>query len=121
MKLRRLLLLCALGYPLALSAQASAYVPLDDIAYTYVNALMARGMFRELSLLERPFTERALRTAIDSARAREPGPVIASYVDALYKTGEKYAVRPGDSDTASAQTFRARGTGDAYATTQTSG
>ena len=121
MRLRRLFLLCAIGHPLALWAQASAYVPLDDIAYTYVNALMARGMFRELSTLERPFTERALRTAIDSARAHEPGAVTASYLDALYKAVEKYAVRPGDSDTLSAQTFRARGTGDAYVTGQTSG
>jgi hypothetical protein len=114
-------LLFALTRPSALSAQASAYVPLDDIAYTYVNALMARGMFRELSTLERPYTERAVRTAIDSARTREPGPIVASYLDALYKAIEKYAVRPGDSDTASAQTFRARGTVDGYATAQTSG
>jgi hypothetical protein len=121
MKLRRLLLLCALGCPLALSAQASVYVPLDDIAYTYVNALMARGLFHELSTLERPFTERALRTAVDSARTREPGTVVSSYLDALYKAVEKYAVRPGDSDTLAAQTFRARGTGDAYAVEQTSG
>ena len=47
------------------AAQASAYVPLDDIAYTYVDALVSRGWFRELSMLERPFTERALRVAID--------------------------------------------------------
>src|SRR3979411_258249 len=120
-KLRRLFLLFAIGHPLALWAQASAYVPLDDISYSYVNALMARGMFRELSTLERPFTERALRTAIDSARTREPGPVISSYLDALYTAVEKYAVRPGDSDTLSAQTFRARGTVDAYVTGQTSG
>ena len=102
-------------------AQASAYVPLDDISYTYVNALMARGLFRELSTLERPFTERALRVAIDSARTREPGPVISSYLDELYKSIEKYAIRPGDADTLAAQTFRARFTGDLYATAQTSG
>jgi hypothetical protein len=60
MKLRRRFLLFGFAWPLALHGQASAYVPLDDIAYTYVNALMARGMFRELSTLERPFTERAL-------------------------------------------------------------
>jgi hypothetical protein len=107
--------------PAAMRAQASAYVPLDDIAYTYVNALMARGMFRELSVLERPFTERALRTAIDSARTREPSPVVSSYLDALYNAVEKYAVRPGNSDTVAAQTFRARGTGDVYVTAQTSG
>jgi hypothetical protein len=111
---------CLAG-PSAAHAQASAYVPLDDIAYTYVDALMARGMFHELSTLERPFTERALRVAIDSARAREPGPVVSSYLDVLYKAIEKYAVRPGNSDTVAAQTFRARGTGDIYATAQTSG
>ena len=104
-----------------LMAQASAYVPLDDIAYTYIDALMARGVFRELPTLERPFTERAIRVAIDSAREREPGPVVGTYLDALYKAVEKYAVRPGDSDTLAAQTFRARGTGDIYATAQTSG
>jgi hypothetical protein len=102
-------------------AQASAYVPLDDISYTYIDALMARGELRELSVLERPFTERALRVAIDSARAREPGPVVSSYLDELFGAVEKYAVRPGDSDTLAAQTFRARGTADVYATAQTSG
>ncbi|HEX9382516.1 MAG TPA: hypothetical protein VF908_03900 [Gemmatimonadaceae bacterium] len=107
--------------PSAAIGQASAYVPLDDIAYTYVNALMARGMFRELSSLERPYTERALRVAIDSARTRDPDPVIASYLDALYLAVEKYAVRPGNSDTTASETFRARGTGDVYATAQTSG
>ncbi|MDP9200412.1 MAG: hypothetical protein M3P26_00560 [Gemmatimonadota bacterium] len=112
---------CLVAAPTGASAQASAYVPLDDIAYTYIDALMARGSFRELSVLERPFTERALRVAIDSARAREPGPVVSSYLDALYEAVEKYAVRPGDSDTLAAQTFRSRFTGDVYLTSQTSG
>jgi hypothetical protein len=116
-----LALLVLITKPSTLIAQASPYVPLDDVAYTYVDALMARGAFRELSTLERPFTEGALRTAIDSARAREPGPVVSSYLDALYRVVEKYAVRPGDSDTLAAQTFRARGSGDIYATEQTSG
>jgi hypothetical protein len=110
-----------LGAPSHVSAQASAYVPLDDVAYTYIDALMARGQLRELSVLERPFTEGALRTAIDSARTREPGPAVSSYLDALYAAVEKYAVRPGNSDTLAAQTFRARGTGDLYVTAQTSG
>jgi hypothetical protein len=96
-------------------------VPLDDVAYTYIDALMARGIFRELSSLERPLTESALRTAIDSARTREPGTVVSSYLDALYGAVEKYAVRPGNSDTLAAQTFRARGTADLYVTAQTSG
>jgi hypothetical protein len=105
----------------ALRAQASAYVPLDDIAYTYVDALLARSQFRELSALERPFTERAIRMAIDSARTREPGAMVGSYLDALYAAIEKYAVKPGDSDTLTAQTFHARGTADVYVTAQTSG
>ncbi|MGH7602673.1 MAG: hypothetical protein ACRENK_01605 [Gemmatimonadaceae bacterium] len=107
--------------PSAIRAQASAYVPLDDISYTYVDALMARGQLHELSALERPFTERSLRLAIDSARTREPSETVSSYLDALYATIEKYAVRPGNEDTLATQTFRARGTGDAYVTAQTSG
>ncbi|MFL5594950.1 MAG: hypothetical protein ACJ785_10110 [Gemmatimonadaceae bacterium] len=107
--------------PAPAGAQASAYVPLDDIAYSYVDALIARGALRELATLERPYTERALRVAIDSARVREPTPVMASFLDALYAAVEKYAVRPGDSDTAAAQLFRARGSGDVYVTAQTSG
>ncbi|MEO8911332.1 MAG: hypothetical protein ABI408_14045 [Gemmatimonadaceae bacterium] len=108
-------------FPGCALAQASAYVPLDDVAYTYVDALMARRAFRELSALERPYTEGALRTAIDSARTKEPSAVINSYLDALYAAVEKYAVRPGNSDTLAAQTFRARATGDVYVTAQTSG
>jgi hypothetical protein len=113
--------MACVAIPSIARGQASAYVPLDDIAYTYVDALVARGWFKELSMLERPYTERALRVAIDSARVREPGTVVSSYLDVLYKTVEKYAVRPGNSDTLAAQTFRARGTGDVYLTAQTSG
>ncbi len=121
---RRRMLLWSLflaATPSATHAQASAYVPLDDVAYTYVDALMARGMFRDLLTLERPYSERALRVAIDTARTKENGGIVTSYLDELYHAIEKYAVRPGDSDTAAAQTFRARGTGDVYATAQTSG
>lgn len=116
-----LVALSFIATPRAASAQASAYVPLDDIAYTYVDALMARGLLRELSALERPFTQVALRTAIDSARTREPSAVVSSYLDALYGAVEKYAVRPGNSDTLAARSFRARGTGNVYLTAQSSG
>ncbi len=107
--------------PCAVFGQASAYVPLDDVAYSLVDALMARGQLRELMTLERPYTEGALRVAIDSARTREPGPIVSSYLDALYGAIEKYSVRPGNADSLAAQTFRARGTVDLYATAQTSG
>ena len=75
--------------------QASAYVPLDDIAYTYVDALMARGLFRELSALERPFTERRCAVAVDSARTREPGAMVSSYLDALYRPSRNTRCVPG--------------------------
>ncbi len=112
---------CLVATPRALRAQASPFIPLDDIAYTYVDALMARGWFRELSTLERPYTERALATAIDSVRVREPSARVASYLDALYRSIVKYSVRPGNQDSLAAQTFRSRFSGDLYATGQTSG
>lgn len=102
-------------------AQASPYVPLDDIAYTYVDALMSRGLFRSLTILERPYTERALRIAIDSARADGISPVVSSYLDALTDAVEKYAVRPNAADFADSLPFRVRGSGDFYLTAQTSG
>ena len=107
--------------PRAAAGQASAYVPLDDIAYSYIDALMARASFRELLVLQRPYTTRAIRAAIDSARAREVSPTVGSYLDALSDAMRKYEVRPADMDTAATRTFRARFTGDAYATAQSSG
>ena len=107
--------------PVALQAQASAYVPLDDIAYTYVDALMARGALGELAVLERPFTQRALSASIDSARTREPSAIVASYLDALSDAVLKYAVQPHTIDPDAAQTFHARFTGDVYLVGQTSG
>jgi hypothetical protein len=114
-------LLAALTMPTVARTQASAYVPLDDISYRYVDALMARGQLWELSALERPFTQRALRAAIDSARTRDPSPVVANYLDALDATVRKYAVRPRSTDTTTSQDFHARGTVNAYGVAQTSG
>lgn len=107
--------------PVTAGAQASPYVPLDDIAYTYVDALVARGFFRELPTLERPYTEGALRKAIDSARVGSPNARISSYLDALYDAIEKYAVRPYTVDSSPELPFRVRGSGDFYVTAQTSG
>ena len=114
-------MLCILAGPRPVRAQASAYVPLDDIAYTYVDALMARGQFHELDLMVRPYTQRALRAAIESARSRSPSAIATTYLDALGEAIEKYALRPGNNDPVAAQTFRGRFSGDFYATAQTSG
>ena len=45
-------------------AQSSPYLPLDDVAYAYIDALQARGALRELSALERPYTVAAVRAAL---------------------------------------------------------
>jgi hypothetical protein len=52
-----------------LAAQSSPYLPLDDVAYGYIDALQARGELRELSILERPYTVAALRAALERAAA----------------------------------------------------
>lgn len=59
---------------LTLSASASsadgqerAYLPLDDAAYDYVDALIARGALGSLPALERPYTIERIRAALDSS------------------------------------------------------
>lgn len=50
-------------HPITASAQGSPYVPLDDPAYRYVDALLARGGLGALSALERPYPADALARA----------------------------------------------------------
>jgi len=107
----------AAAAPSALRAQASAYVPLDDVAYSYVDALMARGALKDLSALERPYTRRELLAAIDSTRPSLSGERMLSWLDALERTIGKYEVA-ADSDSAALHT---RFSGDLYATAQSSG
>ncbi|HEX6161054.1 MAG TPA: hypothetical protein VF111_12860, partial [Thermoanaerobaculia bacterium] len=78
----------------ALGAQGSPYVPLDDIAYRYIDALMSRGEFRQLSALERPYTVRAVQSAIDRARIAEPSGRLSDYLDAVDAAVDKYSPRP---------------------------
>ena len=56
--------------------------------------MMARGEFRELSALERPYTVGALLSAIDGARSTGAGARTSGYLDALEAVVEKYSVRP---------------------------
>jgi hypothetical protein len=119
--IRRLAVLFLIAVsPLALRAQASAYVPLDDISYRYIDALMSRGLFGGLSVLERPYHAGRIRAAIDSARAQSPGRVVSSYLDALSQTISKYElVKRSDSERTRAP-FRAKASFDFYATGETS-
>lgn len=84
--------LVALSVPTAVAAQASPYVPLDDVAYLYIDALTARGELRQLLSNERPYTVAAVREALASSRRRlESGP-LQSYADALERSLVKTTV-----------------------------
>lgn len=106
--------------PAGAKAQASPYVPTDDISYKYVDALLARGLFGGLSVLERPYHAARIRAAIDSARAREPGRVVSSYLDALSQTIAKYELRKASDNGATRAPFRAKASFDFYGTAETS-
>lgn len=73
------------------AAQAAAYVPLDDNAYVYADALIARGRLRALSQVERPYRvsdfQRAMQldTALGSPRVQQ-------LYDALSKAIVKYDI-----------------------------
>ena len=91
----RAALLAIVAGALNLGAQGSPYVPLDDIAYRYVDAMMARGEFRNLSALERPYTVSEVLLAINNARAGRTSARISGYLDALEVVVNKYSPRPG--------------------------
>jgi hypothetical protein len=98
---RALLALSALAMPLSLRAQASPYVPLDDPAYAYVDALLARGHLDGLIALERPYSVAALRAAL--AAAPEPDGVPGGWARALRQRLALHDTRPSPApDTAPA-------------------
>lgn len=73
-----------------LSAQGSPYVPLDDISYHYINALISRGALTQLSALERPYTVKAIRQSLDSSRARGLTKIQSEYAIELEAAIGKY-------------------------------
>lgn len=61
-----LLVVCTAATARAQSG-GSPYVPLDDPAYRFIDALVARGALRGLPALERPYTTDMIRRAIQPA------------------------------------------------------
>lgn len=109
----------------------SAYVPLDDVAYAYVDALIARGQLWQLSALERPYTVRALTQALeaDGVRARRRtgvrragreqshfSPAVRGLRERLRRAVSKY-----DHSTRSRSLLRAEASASLWATGETSG
>ena len=116
----RSFLAVAMLVPACLFGQASAYVPNDDIAYSYIDALLARGFLPGLSVLARPYTVNSVRDALDSSPRRDATGVLASYVGALRASISRYDLRNSSEATNSRSQFRAKATFDVYATAQTS-
>ncbi len=109
-------------------AQGSPYVPLDDVAYVYVDALIARGELRTLASLERPYTVEEIRRAIAGTKERMKNPVLRGYASALERALVKTTVsgipersrRVWDSSIRR-DNFGARLSGAFYAFAQSSG
>jgi len=107
-----------LGAMLCTTAAASqrALLPLDDIAYTYIDALQSRGMLRDLPVIERPYSVGAVRNATAAARAALRLASSVRWLDAIDAAAAKYA--PGVS-TADSGVFAASLAG--YGVAQSSG
>lgn len=116
----RSLLCAAILVPLSLRGQASPYVPIDDIAYSYVDALMARGSLKTLSALERPYTVNAIRAAADTALERGATARLTGHLRALQKSLERYELRKPGEPASDTLPFRAKATFDIYVTAETS-
>ena len=99
-------------------APATPYLPLDDVGYTYIDALREQPGIRSLSTLERPYTAQQIRIALDSAAAANPSRIEKSFLDALAGTIAKYELRPTTDDP---NAPRALFDGEAHLTAQTSG
>lgn len=118
------------------AAGQSAYVPLDDVAYAYVDALIARGELRTLSALERPYTARDIMQAlaIDGSRVvvhRGPRRAMAVRRSAVaplrsadlrrLRAGLRRAVAKYDHPASDRTGFRAVASASLWATGETSG
>ena len=68
-----------------------ALLPLDDIAYAYIDALQARGQLRELPMIERPYTVGAVRAAVASARGSLRDAGSQRWLRAIEEAADKYA------------------------------
>ena len=108
----------------AVQAQASPYLPLDDIGYAYIDALQARGELRRLSMLERPYTVREIESALGEPPVVPTSPVLESWRAALRSTLATYDPHGGACDSACrsgrADELAVRATVGAFATATTS-
>ena len=114
---RWLVCACVTHVLLAAAVRAqNALLPLDDIAYTYIDALQTRGQMRALSVIERPYTVGAVRAAVVAARAALHDAGSTRWLLAIDAAADKYA--PGVTSSDSGVFVAGLG---AYGVAQTSG
>lgn len=95
----RCALVACLGVSLACPAAAQrALLPMDDVAYTYIDALQARGLLRDLPIIERPYTVGAVRAAVRSARERLRDAGTSRWLTAIESAADKYAPGVTEAD-----------------------
>ena len=104
------------------SAQASAFVPLDDHAYIYLDALIARGRLWSLSALERPYRVGDITRAL-TADTAQASPSVRALERQLAQAISRYDVSdiPGPAGDSTASVLRFSATTYVFATAQTSG
>jgi hypothetical protein len=74
-------------------AAASPWLPLDDPAYRYIDALLARGTLRELSALDRPYTVDQVRRALSEMEEQRYGDVVRAWARTLARALDRVDVR----------------------------
>lgn len=125
-------LACAgtLPVPASLLGQGTADIPLEDNAYSYIDALLARGILHSLSSLERPYSLADVRKALAHDEDRiDASRTLTGYATALRRVLRKYDAGSYDArlrrkaqprDTSQTALLRYTVGVDAYATGQTS-
>jgi hypothetical protein len=93
-----------------------AVLPLDDVSYTYIDALQVRGVLRDLPMLERPYSVGDVRRAVTAARGSLHDAGSLRWLSAIENAAAKYAPVVATTDSG----VFAVGLGG-YAVAQTSG
>jgi len=75
-----------------------ALLPMDDVAYAYIDALQARGLLRDLPIIERPYGVGAVRAAVREARGTLRDAGSERWLSAIERAADKYAPGVTDAD-----------------------
>ena len=97
-RVRRAVLACASVLLTAPLTAQRALLPLDDIAYTYIDALQVRGLLRDLPVIERPYSVGAVRASVAAARGALRDGGSARWLSAIEAAADKYAPGIIDAD-----------------------